>query len=154
MPHATTRIALAGEYLAASYLLRFCDSVILAPQAHRSDLILDHQNKLYRVQVKTTNSTYLRRGKDYYRWELRSGRRTAKKERQDSDERYGNGQIDLFSLVALPLDKVIFMPFNKEKNLTEFAKTEERLLEIDTKESLQACLDQANESPKLTPLDL
>ena len=88
MPHATTRIALAGEYLAASYLMRYCDSVILAPQAHRSDLILDHQNKLYRVQVKTSNSTYLRRGKDHYRWELRSGRRTAKKERQDSDERY------------------------------------------------------------------
>jgi hypothetical protein len=46
------------------------------------------------------------------------------------------------------------MPFYKEKNLTEFAKTEEKLLEIDTKESLQACLDQANKSPKLTPLDL
>ena len=100
MPHATTRIALAGEYLAASYLLRFCDSVILAPQAHRSDLILDHQNKLDRGQVKTTNSTYLRRGKDYYRWELRSSKRTAKKERQDADVRYGNGQID-FDATAL-----------------------------------------------------
>ena len=55
MPHSTARIALAGEYLAASYMLRYCDSVIMSPSNHRSDLILDHQGKLYRVQVKTTN---------------------------------------------------------------------------------------------------
>ena len=48
------RIALAGEYLAASYLLRFCDSVIQPPPGHKADLILDHNNNLYRVQVKAT----------------------------------------------------------------------------------------------------
>ena len=154
MPHATTRIALAGEYLAASYLLRFCDSVILAPQAHRSDLILDHQGELYRVQVKTTNSTYLRRNKNFYRWELRAGRRTAKKTRQDSHERYGDGQIDLFCFVALSIDKVIFMPFNSKKNLTEFAKTEDNLKAIHTETSLQDCLNYINKTPKLNPLDL
>jgi hypothetical protein len=75
MSHSTARISLAGEYLAASYKLRYCDSVIMSPSNHRSDLILDHQGQLYRVQVKTTNSTYSRRNKDFYRWELRSGRR-------------------------------------------------------------------------------
>jgi len=32
--------------------MRYCDSVILAPAGHRSDLILDHQGQLYKVQVK------------------------------------------------------------------------------------------------------
>jgi hypothetical protein len=58
MSESSARISLAGEYLAASYLLRYCDSVILAPPGHRSDLILDHDNHLYRVQVKTTNTVY------------------------------------------------------------------------------------------------
>ena len=58
MSHVSARIALAGEYLAASYLMRFCDSVIIAPEGHKSDLILDHQGQLYKVQVKTTNSIY------------------------------------------------------------------------------------------------
>ena len=58
MSESSARISLAGEYLAASYLLRYCDSVILAPPGHRADLILDHDNNLYRVQVKTTNTIY------------------------------------------------------------------------------------------------
>ena len=46
MAHSTARISLAGEYLAASYMLRYCDSVIIAPEGHKSDLILDHQGQL------------------------------------------------------------------------------------------------------------
>ena len=72
------RIALAGEYLAASYLLRFCDSVIQTPPGHKADLILDHNNNLYRIQVKTTNTIYKRNDKDYYRWEIRTSKRTVK----------------------------------------------------------------------------
>ena len=92
MPHSTARIALAGEYLAASYMLRYCDSVIMSPSNHRSDLILDHQGKLYRVQVKTTNKIYKRAKTDYYRWEIRSGRRTSNNTRQNKMVRYGDGQ--------------------------------------------------------------
>lgn len=58
MSKSSARISLAGEYLAASYLLRYCDSVIPTPPGHRADLILDHANHLYRVQVKTTNTIY------------------------------------------------------------------------------------------------
>ena len=100
MSHSTARISLAGEYLAASYMLRYCDSVIMSPSNHRSDLILDHQGQLYRVQVKTTNSTYSRRNKDFYRWELRSGRRTSHNTRQNKMVRYGDGQIDFFCLAS------------------------------------------------------
>jgi len=96
MSESSARISLAGEYLAASYLLRYCDSVILAPPGHRADLILDHDNNLYRVQVKTTNTVYIRRNKDFYRWELRTSKRTADNIRQNKVVRYGNGQIDMF----------------------------------------------------------
>ena len=72
MSHISARVALAGEYLAASYLMRFCDSVIIAPEGHKSDLILDHQGQLYKIQVKTNNSLYKKDGTDYNRWDFRS----------------------------------------------------------------------------------
>lgn len=153
MTHATTRIALAGEYLAASYLMRYCDSVILAPAGHRSDLILDHQGQLYKVQVKTTNSTYKRRGADYYRWEIRTSKRTQDNIRQNKMVRYGNGQIDMFCLVALPINKVFFIPYTEDGNQTEYAKTAKKLKEIDSKESLIKTLLTINKIPELEPLN-
>ena len=153
MPHSTARIALAGEYLAASYMLRYCDSVIMSPSNHRSDLILDHQGKLYRVQVKTTNKIYKRAKTDYYRWEIRSGRRTSNNTRQNKMVRYGDGQIDFFCLVALPINKVIFAPVDKKNNSTEYAKTIGSLNKIDSKESLLETLLYVNKTPKLESLN-
>ena len=153
MPHSTARIALAGEYLAASYMLRYCDSVIMSPSVNRSDLILDHQGKLYRVQVKTTNKIYKRAKTDYYRWEIRSGRRTSNNTRQNKMVRYGDGQIDFFCLVALPINKVIFVPVDKKNNSTEYAKTIGSLNKIDSKESLLETLLYVNKTPKLESLN-
>jgi hypothetical protein len=148
MSHPSARVALAGEYLAASYLLRYCDSVILAPEGHKSDLILDHQGQLYRIQVKTTNSLYKKDGKDYYRWDFRSN---ADNKRKNKMLRYGSGQVDIFCLVALPLDKVFFLPFSEVEN--SVAKTIENLKNIDSKESLIKTLLIFNKIPELEPLD-
>ena len=148
MAHSSARVALAGEYLAASYLLRYCDSVILAPEGHKSDLILDHQGQLYRIQVKTTNSIYTKDGKEYYRWDFRSN---ADNKRKNKMLRYGSGQVDIFCLVALPLDKVFFLPFSEVEN--SIAKTIENLKNIDSKESLIKTLLIFNKIPELEPLD-
>tara|TARA_R110000803_G_scaffold25199_1_gene60203 strand:+ start:324 stop:806 length:483 start_codon:yes stop_codon:yes gene_type:complete len=153
MPHSTGRIALSGEYLAASFLLKYCDSVIMAPPGHRSDLILDHQGQLYRVQVKTTNKTYSRRNKDFYRWELRAGQKTSNNTRQNKMVRYGNGQIDFFCLVALPINKIIFAPLDGNKNLTEYSKNIGSLNKIDSKESLLETLLYVNKNLKLKSLN-
>ncbi len=153
MTHSNMRIALAGEYLAASYLMRYCDSVILSPGGHRSDLILDHQGKLYKVQVKTTNSLYKRKKNNYYRWEIRTGKRTQDNIRQNKMVRYGNGQIDMFCLVALPINKVFFIPFTEDGAQTEYAKTAENLESIDSKESLIKTLLTINKIPELEPLN-
>jgi len=152
MSESSARISLAGEYLAASYLLRYCDSVILAPPGHRSDLILDHDNHLYRVQVKTTNTIYVRRNKDFYRWELRTSKRTADNIRQNKVVRYGNGQIDMFCFVALPINKVFFDVYDGTKNLTEVSKSIKTLDKIDSKDSLLQALLKINKTPELSPL--
>jgi hypothetical protein len=152
MSESSARISLAGEYLAASYLLRYCDSVILAPPGHRSDLILDHDNHLYRVQVKTTNTVYIRRNKDFYRWELRASKRTANNIRQNKMVRYGNGQIDIFCFVALPINKVFFDVYDGTKNLTEVSKSIKTLDKIDSKDSLLQALLKINKTPELSPL--
>jgi len=152
MSESSARISLAGEYLAASYLLRYCDSVILAPPGHRSDLILDHDNHLYRVQVKTTNTVYVRRNKDFYRWELRTSKRTADNIRQNKVVRYGNGQIDMFCFVALPINKVFFDVYDGTKNLTEVSKSIKTLDKIDSKDSLLQALLKINKTPELSPL--
>lgn len=148
MAHSSARVALAGEYLAASYLLRYCDSVILAPEGHKSDLILDHQGQLYRIQVKTTNSIYKKDDKEYYRWDFRSN---ADNKRKNKMLRYGSGQVDIFCLVALPIDKVFFLPFSEVEN--SVAKTIENLKNIDSKESLIKTLLIFNKIPELEPLD-
>ena len=152
MSESSARISLAGEYLAASYLLRYCDSVILAPPGHRSDLILDHDNHLYRVQVKTTNTVYVRRNKDFYRWELRTSKRTADNIRQNKVVRYGNGQIDMFCFVALPINKVFFDVYDGTKNLTEVSKSIKSLNKIDSRDSLLKALLKINKTPELSPL--
>lgn len=148
MSHVSARIALAGEYLAASYLMRFCDSVIIAPEGHKSDLILDHQGQLYKIQVKTTNSIYRKKDVDYYRWDFRSN---ADNKRKNKMLRYGSGQVDIFCLVALPIDKVFFLSFDKVEN--SIAKTISSLNEINSKESLINSLLEINKIPNLEPID-
>src|SRR6056300_1566270 len=142
MSESSARISLAGEYLAASYLLRYCDSVIPTPPGHRADLILEHDNALYRIQVKTTNTVYVRRDNDYYRWELRTSKRTANNIRQNKMVRYGNGQIDMFCFVV----------YDGTKNLTEVSKSIKTLNKIDSKDSLLQALLKINKTPELSPL--
>lgn len=148
MSHVSARVALAGEYLAASYLMRFCDSVIIAPEGHKADLILDHQGQLYKIQVKTTNSLYKKDGKDYYRWDFRSN---ADNKRKNKMLRYGSGQVDIFCLVALPIDKVLFLSFGQVEN--SIARTIDSLNEIDSEETLLNSLLEINKIPNLEPID-
>ncbi len=148
MSESSARISLAGEYLAASYMLRYCDSVIIAPEGHKSDLILDHQGQLYKIQVKTTNSLYKKDGKDYYRWDFRSN---ADNKRKNKMLRYGSGQVDIFCLVALPIDKVLFLPFGQVEN--SIARTIDSLNEIDSEETLLNSLLEINKIPNLEPID-
>ena len=65
--------------------------------------------------------------------------------------RYGSGQVDIFCLVALPIDKVLFLSFDEVEN--SIAKTIESLKKVDSKESLLRSLFNVNKIPNLEPLD-
>lgn len=146
MSHPSARVALAGEYLTASFLVQYCDSVIIAPEGHKSDLILDHCGKLYRVQVKTTNSIYKKDNQDYFRWDFRSSY-----DRKAKSDRYRSNDVDFFALVALPRKFIFFVPLEDVTN--SLAKKVEELKNIDSVESLQTTLNIINKSPVLNPLD-
>ena len=66
--------------------------------------------------------------------------------------RYGNGQIDMFCFVALPINKVFFDIYDGTKNLTEVSKNIESLNIINSKDSLLKTLLKINKIPKLSPL--
>ena len=146
MSHPSARVALAGEYLTASFLVQYCDSVIIAPEGHKSDLILDHCGKLYRVQVKTTNSIYKKDNQDYFRWDFRSSY-----DRKSKNDRYRSNDVDFFALVALPRKFIFFVPLEAVTN--SLAKKVDELKNIDSVESLQTTLNIINKSPVLNPLD-
>jgi len=148
MSHVSARVALAGEYLAASYLMRFFFFFIIAPEGHKADFLLDHQGQLYKIQVKTTNSLYKKDGKDYYRWDFRSN---ADNKRKNKMLRYGSGQVDIFCLVALPIDKVLFLPFGQVEN--SIARTIDSLNEVDSEETLLNSLLEINKIPNLEPIN-
>ena len=65
--------------------------------------------------------------------------------------RYGSGQVDIFCLVALPIDKVFFLSFDKVEN--SIAKTISSLNEINSEESLINSLLEINKIPNLEPID-
>ena len=65
--------------------------------------------------------------------------------------RYGSGQVDIFCLVALPIDKVLFLPFGQVEN--SIARTIDSLNEIDSEETLLNSLLEINKIPNLEPID-
>ena len=65
--------------------------------------------------------------------------------------RYGSGQVEIFCLVALPIDKVFFLSFDKVEN--SIAKTISSLNEINSEESLINSLLEINKIPNLEPID-
>ena len=65
--------------------------------------------------------------------------------------RYGSGQVDIFCLVALPIDKVLFLSFGQVEN--SIARTIDSLNEIDSEETLLNSLLEINKIPNLEPID-
>jgi hypothetical protein len=141
-----SRIGRAGEHLVAFYLLQYCDSVILTNENSKADLILDHSDRLYKVQVKSTNSIWKHKGKEYYRWDFRPGRY-----RPDDSEkiRYTASDVDIYALVAIPLGKVLFIPYNTD--MKSISKRIEDFDKLDTRESLEEALNIINHVPTLKP---
>jgi hypothetical protein len=123
------RIGLAGEYLAASHLARLFDDVFTAPSSSRFDFLCHKNNQNFKIQVKTTDSTFNHHGSDWVRWDIKKKKTNTKEYRT-----YDGEEVDIFAFVFLSRDKVIFEPnYNLGKT---YQKKVEYIKTVNSQESL------------------
>ena len=124
------QIGRAGEHPTASYLFRYFDDVFTASESSRFDFLAVKDGCNYKIQVKTTNSPFVKNNNDWLRWDIKK-----KISNKDNEYRvYSEDEVDIFAFVCLFLDKVVFVP-NKNVGKT-YQKKVEFISEIQTLETL------------------
>ena len=99
------QVGRAGEYLTASYLARYFDELFECPPQSRYDYLSVLDNVSYKIQVKTSASTFVKNNNDWVRWDIKK-----KVSNKNTIRLYDKNEVDIFAFVFLPLDKVIFLP--------------------------------------------
>ena len=102
MPRATERVGRSGEYLTAALLSLVSDTVLIVPHGSEADIVFEHNNKLYKVQVKT--SSKINTGRVNWRFDMRRGSHS-------KDREYQKQAVDIFALVSLKYRNVVFIWF-------------------------------------------
>ena len=135
-----SRLGALGECYVQSVLIEWCDFVTNCSHSTPYDLILDHTNRLYKVQVKTVSQTKTKGGLRY-RFHANRPQRT---------EQYYKSRNDIYALVFYP-EKVCLFVANTghQKHYTfEIPPTKEEEFE-----SLQKTLEELNNAPVLKPIE-
>ena len=131
------QVGRAGEYLTASYLARYFDELFECPPQSRYDYLSVLDNVSYKIQVKTSASTFVKNSNDWVRWDIKK-----KVSNKNTIRLYDKNEVDIFAFVFLPLDKVIFLP---NENL---GKTYQKKLEFvkgfNAVESLKTAIEIIN----------
>lgn len=131
------QVGRAGEYLTASYLARYFDELFECPPQSRYDYLSVLDNTSYKIQVKTSASTFIKNNNDWVRWDIKK-----KVSNKGTIRLYDKDEVDIFAFVFLPLDKVIFLP---NENL---GKTYQKKLEFvkgfNAVESLKTAIEIIN----------
>ena len=99
MPRQSERIGRSGEYLVASLLSLYADTVVIVPHSAEADIIFDVNHKLYKCQVKTQSK--IRNHRVSWEYDFRRGSFTKKRH-------YEKDAIDVYAMVALEPQKVMF----------------------------------------------
>lgn len=99
MPRQSERIGRSGEYLVASLLSLYADTVVIVPHSAEADIIFDIDHKLYKCQVKTQSK--IRNHRVSWEYDFRRGSFTKKRH-------YEKDAIDVYAMVALEPQKVMF----------------------------------------------
>ena len=99
MPRQSERVGRSGEYLVASLLSLYADTVVIVPHSAEADIIFDVDHKLYKCQVKTQSK--IRNHRVSWEYDFRRGPFTKRRQ-------YEKNAIDVYALVALDLQKVMF----------------------------------------------
>jgi len=107
MSRQSERVGRSGEYLVASVLSSQSDTVTVMPHASKADIIFEVDNILYKCQVKTQKQ--IEKARKSWRFDLRCGSHSKNRE-------YQKGDIDVYALVALECQKVLFaLPVGKKQ---------------------------------------
>ena len=99
MPRQSERIGRSGEYLVASLLSLYADTVVIVPHSAEADIIFDIDHTLYKCQVKTQSK--IRNHRVSWEYDFRRGSFTKKRH-------YEKEAIDVYAMVALEPQKVMF----------------------------------------------
>ena len=100
MPRQSERVGRSGEYLVASILSLYSDTVVIVPHSAEADIIFEIDHKLYKCQVKTQSK--IRNHRISWEYDFRRGSFTKKRH-------YEKNAIDVYALVALEPQKVMFV---------------------------------------------
>lgn len=139
---STERIGRCGEFAVASQLSLISDTVSLVPHGSHADILFEHHNNIYKVQVKTLSKEriYHKKDGDKYRsgwcFDLRRSHNT-------KNRSYGEGGkniIDLYALYCLPYNTVVFVYFDKIPNKVTF--TDDEMNKNDSQVSLSLVLKE------------
>jgi|TARA_R100001509_G_scaffold71990_1_gene40177 Holliday junction resolvase-like predicted endonuclease len=132
----TQRVGRAGEYLAASYLIRHFEEVFEASSSSRYDFLAQSAEESYKIQVKTTESPFKHHSSTYVRWDMYKKVNKTKKT-------YAAEEVDIFAFVYLPDNVVEFVANYKVGK--KYQKKVEYLDEIDTLKSLRKSITIVDE---------
>lgn len=112
MPRQSERIGRSGEYLVASLLSLYADTVVIVPHSAEADIIFDVDHTLYKCQVKTQSK--IRNHRVSWEYDFRRGSFTKKRH-------YEKEAIDVYAMVALDPQKVMFTfpDGSKQKTITD-----------------------------------
>ena len=135
-----SRLGSLGESYVATVLLEWCDFVLVANHTTPYDLILDHNNRLYKVQVKTVNQSKTKSGMRYRFHALRPQR----------SEQYYKSRSDIFALVFYPEKICLFRPNTGNQRHYTFDKAPTRQEEFN---SLQDTLAELHNAPILKKIE-
>ena len=129
MPRATERVGRSGEYLTAALLSLVSDTVMVVPHGSEADLVFEHNNKLYKVQVKT--SSKINTGRVNWRFDMRRGSHS-------KDREYQKQAVDIFALVSLKYRNVVFI---KPMDQNQITIADEHMKNNDSVKNLKDILD-------------
>lgn len=103
------QIGKAGEYLVCADLILNGYVAFLSEQGLPFDIVLDYNNKLYKVQVKTTRNAknILQRSSNIPAYIYHIGTNGNKQKRK----KYEIGNVDIFALVALDSKRIAYLPY-------------------------------------------
>ena len=135
-----SRLGSLGEAYVETFLIEYCDFVTKCSHTTPYDLILDHNNRLYKVQVKTVSQTETKGGLRY-RFHANRPQRT---------EQYYKSRNDIFALVFYPEKICLFKPNTGNQRHYTF---EEPPTKEEEFESLQKTLEELNNAPILKPIE-